>query len=403
MVLIRVAWRNLWRHGRRTMITSLAMAVGVALCMATFAYSDGFFEQLFDSVVRQEVGHVQIHNSEYIEYPQLHFTLDDAEARLASLEAVDETRGVAGRLRGYALVSGEGEAKGALMLGVDPAREGTVSRLPERVIDGRWLEAQGEVVLGKKLARDLNVGVGEEVFAVTQAADGSLGNDLYSVVGVVRGASGTVLMHLTDAQDLLVLPNQVHEISILGGGPDHVPELKVAVSAVAAAEGVSVRTWSEVQPDMANALALTDANALVMVGIVFSVAALGVLNTMLMSVFERTREFGVIRAIGLRPRHVVAMVVYEALLLGVIACGVGLVMGGFLDMLLVVYGLDMTSVMEDGFELGGVTIDPIIRGVVKPRGIIVTVFAVLTVSVMSSLWPAWRASRLRPVEAMREG
>jgi len=371
--------------------------------MATFAYSDGFFAQIFDGVVRQSVGHVQVQDARYVERPQVYWTLADAEARTTTLENLEVSVGVAPRLRGFALVSGQEEAKGALIVGVDPQREGTVSRLPERITQGRWLTGTGEVVVSKKLARDLKVEPGHELIAVTQASDGSLGNSLYAVVGVVRGSPGTVLMHLTDAQDLFVLPDQVHEISILGAGPDHVTSLKAAVSEISTGEHDKVRAWSEVKPDMAKALALSDANALIMVGIVFSVAALGVLNTMLMSVFERTREIGVIRALGVRPRHVVSMVMVEAIILGVISSVMGLVMGGALDWLLVVHGVDMSSVLEDGFQMGGITIDPIIYGVVRPVGIATTVGAVLVVCVLASIWPAIRAARLRPVDAMREG
>ncbi|RME28496.1 MAG: ABC transporter permease [Deltaproteobacteria bacterium] len=251
---------------------------------------------------------------------------------------------------------------------------------------------------------------------MTQAADGSLGNELYEVVGILSSGSVTLdrtgaWLALSDLQDLLVLPDQVHEIAVLTDSRDSrvgdervvavVERLKQAVGA----DGdppLSVRPWWEVSPQTASMLATSDSSAWIMLVIVFFVAGLGILNTMLMSVFERTRELGVMKALGARPGRIVRLVLWESLLLGMLACAGGLALGGVLDWLLVEYGLALTSSSGERLSTGGVLFDPRIYGVVRADRIVVTVLTLLAVAVLAALWPAVRAARLRPVAAMRD-
>jgi ABC-type antimicrobial peptide transport system permease subunit len=139
----------------------------------------------------------------------------------------------------------------------------------------------------------------------------------------------------------------------------------------------------------------------IVLGIVFAVASFGVLNTMMMSVFERTRELGVLMAIGLRPGRLIAMVIAESICLSAVAGGLGLVLGGLLDVYIVTVGIDMSAGSTQGFTFAGVTMDPVMRGRVEPSGILLVMVSLVVVSVLASLWPAWRASRLIPVHALR--
>src|SRR5262245_8830367 len=138
-MLLTVAWRNLWRHKRRSLITAVAMAVGIALCMGLSAFSDGTFEAMFDVMVEQQLGHIQIHHPEYPETRELYRTVKDAKATLAKIDAVPEVTAAAGRLSGFALLGGDTESAGALLVGVDPARERNVTPFHERVREGRFL------------------------------------------------------------------------------------------------------------------------------------------------------------------------------------------------------------------------------------------------------------------------
>lgn len=406
--VLRVAWRNLWRHRRRTLITASAMGVGVALCMASIALQDGMFLQMFDVMVTDSLGHVQLHHPDYPGKRRLHDTLADGAALVAQTEALDGVEGTAPRLEAFALAGGERRSAGAQLRGVSPAREHALTGIAHAVVDGAWLadDAAMQAVVGVDLADELKVSVGDELVVVGQDAYGGLANDLFTVVGIARSGKtamdrGGVWLHLRDLQSFQALDDQLHELLIVGDDAERAGGLRDAVAALPAAQGALVRTWRTADPGTASMMDTSSASGLILLAVILSVSALGILNTMLMSVFERMREFGVLRALGLRPRTLIQVVVAESLLLAGVATGIGLLLGGALDLWLVTQGIDF-SVDGEGLSFSGVTLDPVIRGHVRPEGIVLTVGAVLVCTLAAAVWPALRAARLEPVDAMRE-
>jgi len=404
-----VAWRNLWRHRRRSLITALAMAIGVALCMTMIAWTDGMYEEMFEIMVEQQLGHVQIHHPDYPSKGLVFDSLDGRKTLLQQIDALPGTVAASPRIDGFALLGGETKSAGGQVVGIDPARHRQVSNVHERIVEGDFLsEAAGhEIIIGFKLAEEIEVGIGDEVVAVTQATDGSVGNDLYRIVGLFK--TGDVGMdhsggyiHIDDAESLLVLYDGAHGITVLTDHADNVESYSTALGAAVATGVVQVQPWWEASPKTAQMMGMRDFTAYFLLGIVFAVAAFGVVNTMMMSVYERTRELGVLRALGLSKGKLVWLVVLESFFLACLAATIGLALGGLLDWYVVVYGIDFSGSMPDGFSWEGVMLDPVMRGTVRPQGIVLTVLAVFVVSILASLWPAWRATRLQPVTAIRE-
>ena len=232
--LLKIAWRNLYRQGRRTVITATAMSVGAGLCIAATALTDGMYVDMFDSMVTQNTGHVQIHAPEYPAQKSIYETLDEAKT-LATLDGLPEEshlQAAAPRTYGFALLSSKEKASGGQIRGVLPAREKQVTDLQSDLKSGVYLEdeANGGILLGDGLADTLKVKVGDEVVAVTQAADGSLGNALYTVVGTFHSGNtmldrGGALLHIRDLQELLALPGQIHEVAARADHRKHIPAL----------------------------------------------------------------------------------------------------------------------------------------------------------------------------------
>ncbi len=417
-MLLSMAWRNLWRHGRRTLITAAAMGVSVAFVMAMLAYVDGMYRKMSEVMIDQTIGQVQVAHPDYASKRTMYDTVPAAGARIDAVRGTQGVRGATARLYGFALLGGSDETAGAQLVGVSPEHELDLVPMHDRIVEGAWLSpgATGQIVLGEGLADNLKAKVGDAVVAVTQAADGSLGNELYDVVGILASGSVTLdrtgaWLALSDLQTLLVLPDQVHEIAVLTDSLDSrvgdeqvdaVVERLVGAVDTGDDAPLSVRSWWQVSPQTASMIATSDASAWIMLVIVFFVAGLGILNTMLMSVFERTKELGVMKALGTRPGRIVRLVLWESLLLGVLSCVGGLLLGGALDWLLVEYGLSLTASNGDRLSTGGVLFDPRIFGVVRADRIVVTVVTLLAVAVVAALWPALRAARLRPVAAMRD-
>ncbi len=425
-LLIRIAWRNIWRQKRRTLITVGAMAIGLAFCMSILALTDGVYRDLFDLVVTENLGHAQVHDPDYPKKRAIWETIDDADGLVEDLEAEPTVSLVSARVFGYALLGFEDRAVGAQLIGVDPLREHGMTAIGDKVTDGRFLaQAAGrEMVLGNGLADRLKLALGDEVVAVTQAADGSTGNDLYTVVGifesgsVVKDRSGAYL-HATDARELLALEGQSHEIALRAVDRDSIEPMLAACGPRVESHGSegseetdealekqestgpTLRHWGEINPQMFQMMEMADASSVILLFVIFGVAALGILNTMLMSVFERTKELGVIRALGLRPRQMVALVMWETAALVVVALVIGVPIGLGLDAYLVFHGLDLSAVME-GTTVLGVDYDPLLMGEFQVGRVVETVVGLFVISFLAALWPAIRAARLKPVEAMRQ-
>lgn len=432
MFLFTVAWRNLWRHRRRSLITAAAMGVGMALVLFVIALTDGMYAQMFDVMVTQNLGHVQVHHPDYPERHRLYDTVDVAGDAVAKMEATAGVTHLTTRVFGFALAGSEEKSSGARLVGVLPDREQQVTHADQRVVAGRFLgvEPAREVVIGDEMAEDLDLEVGGELVVIGQSTYGAVASDLFTIVGLHHtGATAMdrsgVYLHQADLQAFLELPDQVHEIVVITedafaaepvslalqaalGGQEPPPGEGAAPTPVGAADGDAeaaasplVRTWQEADPQAAQLIGMQDASKFIMMGVVFSVAGLGVLNTMLMAVFERTRELGVLRALGLTPGQLLRLVLIESVLLTAVAGIFGLLLGGVLDYWVITEGLDFSTGDGKGLVYQGITLDPRIKGQFNLDGVVLTVAVMFSISVLAAVWPAVRAARLRPVDAMR--
>jgi putative ABC transport system permease protein len=401
--LIALAWRNIWRHTRRSLITVAAMSLGAAMCMPMMAMMEGMFSTMFDVAITQQTGHVRVEHPDYPETLSMFDTLQGAESMLVDLEALPESAAVTWRAYGAGLLGTEDKSVGAQLIGVDPVREIAVSPAEGMLDQGTWLSAPGQILLGHGMAKELGTGLGDEVVIMTQAADGSIGAGAYEVIGTMRSGNKMrdkqgAWMSLADLQELLYIEDQVHEVVLLAsGGKDGVAALQEQVTAVAGSDRL-VRSWQQAQPQMAEMLKSGEAQSMVMLGVIFFLAGFGVLNTMLMSVFERTRELGVMMALGTRPGKLVQLIIIESLLLAIIGAVIGGLLGGGLDYLMCTSGINLGY---GDLDLNGVVFPERIKGIFDPNQVVMVLASMMSVTVLASLWPAWRASRLNPVQAMK--
>jgi ABC-type lipoprotein release transport system permease subunit len=377
----------------------------MAMCMGIIAFQDGVTEEMRRVMVHQRLGHVQVHHVDFPGRRSLHDALDNASARVDQLVSRSDVGAVTVRLMGQMLIGGPETSEGGEFIGVVPSLENAFTRIEEMVVDGRYLaeHAAHEVVLGEGLAGKIDVTVGDVIVVVTQSADGSMGNDVYTVVGLISTGSERIdelggYMHLSDMQELLVLDDHAHEISLMTDATDEV-ELAQQIRDSTAADSAVVRTWEEVDPQTAKMIDTNESMNGIIVMIVLGVASIVVLNTMMMVVFERTREIGVLKALGMRPRRIIALILLEATSLTTLSTVVGLTLGGLLDWYLVTQGIRF---LDGDLTFGGVRFSGHMYGLVHLQEIALIVAFAYFISLVAALWPAWRASRLDPVVAMRQ-
>ncbi len=405
-MLLKLAWRNIWRNTRRTVISVLALALGVTAVVCIHSFQELAYQAMIRSVTAGLVGDAQVTGRGYQESPEIGNVVHDAvavEARLQRALPIAETER---RVLGAGL-AGAGDASSAVaVIGVEPRKPGARALLT--IEKGRGLDAAPahEVVLGDALARELGVAPGGEIVLVGQAADGSLANDRYSVVGTADAGSydanaTTVFLHLADAQSFFALGDGVHELIVRL--PTDEEDLSHPVSILRGAVDLSaleVLPWTAIVPELKGAIDAKRRNTRLIDLIVFLIVALGILNTMTMSTFERTREFGVMASLGTRRRRVLVMVLLEALLQGLIGFAIGTALAWVLAH--AVGAIDISGLSGGGnMDMAGSRLPSVLylslnAGSVLTAGI-VTVLTMLA----GALLPAFRASRLKPVEATR--
>ena len=333
----RIGWRNLGRNRKRTALTALGLAVGYFAVVFMVGWSEGIVAELIENSTSLVSGQIEIHHAEYRPERSLYDTIGgregaDFEALLRAIDADEAVTASAPRAYAGGLIS-SGEATSAgMLLGVDPAREIRLTRFLDPLVAGRLPTAgRNELVVGEELARQLAVGVGDELVVVASGADGSMANDLYAVAGIYRTGlvefdARTAVMPLTDLQTLVVLgPDRIHEIAVATADPSTAAATAARLSATLDADGraVTVAPWTELNPVLREYAALADSVYWVFIAIIFAVASFGVANTMLMATFERRREFAVMLALGAAPRSIVGIVLYEALAIGAISLAAG--------------------------------------------------------------------------------
>jgi ABC-type lipoprotein release transport system permease subunit len=409
----RLAWRNLLRDRRRSLITGSALALGFVASVMMIGLTDGIVAELIENGTGILSGQIQIHSPAWRPEHGLFATLGgdqglDVDSLLGLIRATPGARAATPRVWGAGLLSAGRQSVGAVLLGVDPTRERGVSRVLESLSAGR-LPAVGarEILIGGALARRLGVRPGDSLVVVAPAADGSMGNDLFLVSGLYTSGiseldASQAILPIAALQQLLSLgPRRVHEVAIAVGDPWQAPPVADEVRAHAAALGapLEVEPWTRFRPELAQYADLSRAANIIIVAVVFVMAVFGVANTMFMGTWERRREFAVVRALGTAPSGIARSVLYEGLLLGALALGAGVMLAWPLMVWFHRSPPDL-SWLYGGFTMVGALVRPVLRIEYSMTAAIESAIALLLTSLLAALWPAWRAARVPPADAL---
>jgi putative ABC transport system permease protein len=421
--LARMAWRNLWRHTRRTLLTALAFAIGVFLLIISLGLGDGMHEKMIETGVRLGSGHVVVEPRDARKtVGELHYlsgaTAERAEDVLDRAEIRDSVQGWAPRLLASGLVSSANNSTGVQIVGGVPERERQVALLPDKIVEGTFLEESGRsvpAVIGDGLAGKLGVGLGSKIVLMTQAGS-EIQSQLLRVGGIFSTGLGDVdrrlvAVRLSDLQAMIQRPGAVSHLAVFLDSSEHTSPAREAIARrlresfaaeSAAADGSpAVLTWQQAMPELEQFIVVDDAGNYLFNGVVLFMVSLGVLNTILMAVLERRREFSLLLALGMRPRRIAGMVVLESMLLTGLGTGIGLLAGLGFHFYFATHGLDFGSLMDQSFSVAGVSIDTVVYSYLYPGRIEWTLAYVAILGLAASLYPALRAARTDPTGAAR--
>lgn len=405
-MLASIAFRNLWRNRRRTLLTLSAMVVSSSLLILALGVFSGMLQDMLASATEQYHGHIVVSKQGYQDERDLYATLKSATIEPLVTNEKD-IMAISPRLRGFGLLSSPDVSRPVELLGIDPLQEREVTTLARQLVAGTDLStrAENQILLGTGLAERLGVIPGDSLVFFTQAADGSIGNDLLQVAGIFatgdpRHDNNLALVGLEWLQNLLVLPQQIHEIALRIADPRQAAELADRL-VLTLPSGIEVLDWGDLLPEMREAVASFDVSRMIIVLILYAATGLGILNTFFMSVMERTREFGILMALGMRPWRVRSMVLLETLQLGLFAMAVGIIAGLLMTWYMQQIGIDLSGQITPVTYAGG-TILPRLHATFEAANIWIPSVLLLVVCLVAGFLPANRAAKLKPVEALRE-
>ena len=413
MIVLRLGWRNLWRNPRRSLITISAVGCGFACLIILIGLMVGLSEQMLKNGTGLLLGDVQLHHSDYLPERSIFDTLGgensgELKDLLDQLSLSPELENLSPRVYAFGLLSTGEHSAGAQLMGVNPEAEARLSFFLEGLQEGRGLSVtvSHPLLLGDALAQELEAAVGSEIAIVTQAADGSLGNDLFQVSGILHtGLSfwdrSLAVFLLTDLQELLVLGRgKIHEIAMKIQDPMAADRFAARLNnSQVLPEDSLAQSWGELAPQLRDYVSLAQGMYGFIILIIALFTAVGVLNTMMMAVFERTREIGLVNALGMRPLLIVSSILLESFFLGVLGLGGGLALGAWAMSYLTSQGLDLTRWIGE-LSMLGTRMDPVLKAAWGWDYVLWSALALLVSTLLAAFFPALRAARLNPVQAL---
>ncbi len=402
MILLKIAFRNIFRNRRRSVLTGLMMGGGCFLFSVFIGMVDGTYDNIIDAFTLDHTGHIQIHGRGYLERPSLYNTIKDPDEVIKLIGESQDVSAWAPRVYSSALAFAGSRTSGIRLTGVQPAKESVATRLRSRITSGRFLSDRplDEIIIGSGLAAILHAGLNDEIAVIAQGADGSVANGLFTVVGITGSSSAYGIspcyVHIEVLQEFLGLGPRIHEIAVVL----HDSELTEGTAGVLRdrldASLYDVDPWQVVEKQFYRAMLADKKGGWLTIMIFTIIISVGVLNTVLMIVLERTREFGVLKALGTRPSQVFLLILLETSILAVLSVLAGTILGLAANWFLSVHGIRYPVPIEyGGFTFDTITASTTVRSVMMPWLI------VISSSIAVSIIPALRAARIIPVRAMR--
>ncbi len=403
-MIFKVAWRNIWRNPARSLVVIASVAAGLYAGMLLIAIFNGFVVQEIDSAVHTQLAHIQIHAPAFSEDKDIKIVLPNGTELEEKLKNIPGITGVSGRIITTGMISSATAAAGMEIHGIDARDEQRVSKVSEMMLQGSYFKTPrpNSVVLGSTLAEKLGVKMNSKIVLTFQSATGDLTAGSFRISGIFKTTNSmfdqsTVFVQKADLATITGTLNNLHEIAILCADIKQVDattsDLKKQYPAL------KVESWKEISPEMAMVTSIFDQMMYIIIGIILLALMFGIINTMLMAVLERQREFGILMAIGMNKPRIFMMILWETVILTMAGIPVGI--GATLASLayLSKAGLDLTQFSKSLSQYG---IGNIIYPVLQPAVFLpITIFTAIT-AILSALYPAWKALRFKPAVAIHK-
>ena len=405
---MKMAFRNIWRSPVRTILTLSAIAFAAIILVFMVSFQLGSYEAMVNSSVKIYTGHIQIQAEGYKEKKSMRFVISSPKRIAKTVEKIEEIKSYSFRANDFSLVSSENRARGVLVTGIDPEGEAEISTIAGLIREGEYLAPgdRDKVLIGRLLAGNLKVGINDELTILGQGKDGSIAAGIVTVKGIFSSGiddfdRSTIQVPLNYFNDLFYMDGAVHEIVCTADSLFDVKKIKRLLKANLGEEKqrkIVVLDWKELLPGLIQGIQLDLASAVIFYFILVLVVAFSILNTFLMAILERTKEFGVMLALGVKPNRLLKLVLMESSFLTLTGVVTGSAVGCFITLWFQTHGIDLADASEILKEYG-------MSGIVYPKLSIVSALAgpllVFVITICAALYPAFKVKKLVPVDAIR--
>lgn len=403
--LIKLAWRNVWRNKRRTTITLASIGFGLTALLFQQSLIKSLQDQIVEKSTRTYTGHIQVQSNQVTDPKVPDFRVENPDPVYAALKQIPEVTAWAPKVIFTGLVSTPQTSKGSLVVGIDPEKEKELTIIASYIVEGNYLspDRDREVMIGVKLAKELDLRLGEKLVVMVQGDDGSLSAEAFRLAGIFKTGSvvydGQIIyVPIQAAQRLLVCGKEVSVVALRAHETDQIESIQKKLAQILEKEPVKVLTWKESAHEIVAIQEFQDAILLIVLIVIFSIVALGIFNTLLMSLFERIKEFGLMLSLGAKPSYVASLILLESFILGTL----GMILGNLIGSLLIVYFGKKGIPLPIGEAMGyWMPFDRLIYLRFAWKELILSSIAAMFTSILAAVFPALRAAHIRPAEALR--
>lgn len=402
-LISRLAYRNIFRNTRRTLLTIALISCGLAALLLADSFVRGSLKTFISISTETFLGEAQIHQQGFRDSQDIDIFIPQPNKLYQRLQNYSEIKAYSPRTLAGAMISSSENVSGGMIIGIDGEKESQISKLKKSTIKGNYLSGEkGEILLGSLLADLLEVDLGDRiVVTLSQANGGELSQELFRVSGIFsfndRNMDNTIaFINLEQSQQLLNI-NGVHQVALIFETAEAIDNKNLPIWQDLNTHNLETLDWLELTPQLAGILGMVNYTTLIIALIMYILVALGLINTMLMSIFERRNEFGILLAIGTRPRQLFWQIMCEGFFIGAISMVVGLFIGGSISLWASINGL-----RYDDLEMMGATINEPIYAVIDYLSFIELSISILLITLLACLYPALHAARLQPSDAMRK-
>lgn len=403
-MLVKIAGRNIWRSRKRSLIIITAVSIGLWAGIFMMAFYNGMIEQRISSAIADELSHIQLHHPEFRKEYEIKYLLPQGKKILKTIAKDSQIKAAAGRIIIKGMIASASGSSGITINGVMPKEEQALTNLNEKIIKGNYFDPKktNQIILSEKLRKKLKLNLNKKTILTFQDKQGNLASGAFRITAIYKTINGpyddsNVFVKITDIDSLAGIPNELNEIAVLLQSNQLLDEVQSKLNQKF--PKTEIKNWMEISPELGLTISVGDQMVYIFMGIILLALAFGIINTMMMAILERTREIGMLLALGMNKFKIFMMIVLETLFLILVGCPVGILLAFATIAITQQTGIDFSQFSEAYSSFG---YSSIIYPSLTARQFGIIMLLVFSTALFSALFPARKALQLNPAESLKK-